>query len=56
MEGNVEVKNIYSTKKDRFYTLAQNLIYIYIILCPIFDMMSYIYRNYIIKDRTNIII
>lgn len=50
MEGNVEVKNIYSTKKDKFYTLAQNLIYIYIILCPILDMASYIYRNYFVKD------
>ena len=56
MKNGIEEKNIYSNKKEICYILAKNLIYIYIILCPIFDMMSYIYRNYIIKDRTNIII
>ena len=56
MKNGIEEKNIYSIKKERCYILAKNLIYTYIILCPIFDMISYIYRNYIIKDRTNIII
>lgn len=56
MKNGIEEKNIYSNKKESCYILAKNLIYIYIILCPIFDMISYIYRNYIIKDRTNIII
>ena len=56
MKTEIEEKNIYSKKKEKWYILAQNLMYIYIILCPIFDMMSYIYRNYMIKDRTNIII
>jgi len=56
MKTEIEEKNIYSKKKEKWYIFAQNLMYIYIILCPIFDMMSYVYRNYMIKDRTNIII
>ena len=42
MKNGIEEKNIYSNKNERCYILAKNLIYIY--------------RNYIIKDRTNIII
>ena len=56
MKTEIEEKNIYSKKKEKWYIFAQNFMYIYIILCAIFDMMSYVYRNYMIKDRTNIII
>ena len=47
-----EIKNIYSKTKEKGYIIAQNLMYIYIILCPIFDMASYIYRNYIVKQES----
>ena len=43
MKTEIEEKNIYSKKKEKWYIFAQNLMYIYIILCPIFDMMSYLY-------------
>lgn len=47
-----EIKNIYSKTKEKGYIIAQNLMYLYIILCPIFDMVSYIYRNYIVKQES----
>ena len=47
-----EIKNIYSKTKEKGYIIAQNLMYLYIILCPIFDMASYIYRNYIVKQES----
>ena len=50
MKTEIEEKNIYSKKKEKWYIFSQNLMYIYIILCPILDMASYIYRNYFVKD------
>ena len=52
MINKLEIKNIYSKTKEKGYIIAQNLMYLYIILCPIFDMASYIYRNYIVKQES----